>query len=90
MEDPTVGRLVVLDRAEACRDSGWEFSAVEDIYAVRPASGNLRRVSDGTGAWRAPDWSPDGTRIACLGTRRLESDSARTEVTSIVRLRTAR
>ena len=62
------------------RDSGWEFSAVEDIYAVRPASGNLRRVSDGTGAWRAPAWSPDGTRIACLGTRRLESDSARTEV----------
>jgi dipeptidyl aminopeptidase/acylaminoacyl peptidase len=62
------------------REAGWEFSAVEDIYAVRPASGLLRRVSDGTGAWRAPAWSPDGTRIACLGTRRLESDSARTEV----------
>jgi len=27
-----------------------------------------------------PAWSPDGARIACLGTRRIESDSPRTEV----------
>ena len=37
-------------------------------------------MTDGSGSWHAPAWSPDGARIACLGTQRLVSDSARTEV----------
>ena len=31
------------------RDAGWEFSAVQDIYAVRPSQGNVDRLSDGAG-----------------------------------------
>lgn len=61
-------------------DEGWEFSAVRDIYSVHTTGGAFRRVSDGTGNWSQPSWSSDGTRIACYGTRRLMSDSARTEV----------
>jgi dipeptidyl aminopeptidase/acylaminoacyl peptidase len=61
-------------------NDGWEISPVRDIYAIRPAGKTVRRVTDGTGEWGQPSWSPDGTQIACFGTRRLESDSPRTEV----------
>lgn len=62
------------------REEGWEFSPVRDLYAVRVHGREVRRITDGTGAWSRPSWSPDGTRIACLGTRRIDSDAARTEV----------
>ncbi|MCO5178412.1 MAG: S9 family peptidase, partial [Thermomicrobiales bacterium] len=62
------------------RDDDWEMSEVRDIYAIRPAGQDIRRVSDGTGSWKRPSWSPDGTTIACLGTRNLSSDAARTEL----------
>jgi dipeptidyl aminopeptidase/acylaminoacyl peptidase len=62
------------------RDDGWELSPVRDIYVIRPGGTALRRVTDGTGSWSAPSWSPDGTTIACLGTKRLDSDAARTEL----------
>jgi dipeptidyl aminopeptidase/acylaminoacyl peptidase len=62
------------------RDAGWEFSPVRDIYTIRVGASALRRVTDGTGSWSAPSWSPDGATIACLGTQRLDSDAARTEL----------
>lgn len=64
------------------RDEGWEFSSVRDIYTIRPVSSgqNIRRVTDSSGHWSQPSWSPDGSTIAFLGTQRLESDSARAEL----------
>ena len=65
------------------REEGWEFSSVRDIYVGRPGSKAFRRVTDGSGAWSQPSWSPDGATIASFGTRRLESDSARTELFTV-------
>ena len=62
------------------REPGWELSAARDIYVARPAGRSIRKMTDSSGAWSRPSWSPDGTRIAFLGTQRLTSDSARTEV----------
>ncbi|RIK47131.1 MAG: hypothetical protein DCC58_00880 [Chloroflexi bacterium] len=62
------------------RNDGWEYSNVRDIYAIRVQGKQIRKVTDGTGAWSRPSWSPDGTQIAMYGTRRLKSDSPRTEV----------
>jgi len=64
------------------RNEGWEFSSVRDIYAIRPAGTvqNIRRVTDGSGKWSQPSWSPDGATIAFLGTQRLDSDSPRAEL----------
>lgn len=64
----------------ADRVDGWEFRPNRDIYALRVQGGAIRRLSDGTGNWSSPSYSEDGTRIACYGTRRLESGSPRTEI----------
>lgn len=61
-------------------NEGWELAATRDIHVIRPGSLNVRRLSDGTGEWGSPSWSPDGSLIACHGTRNLKSDSPRTEV----------
>lgn len=61
-------------------EEGWELAETRDIHVIRPAGLNVRRVSDGSGAWGQPSWSADGTQIACYGTRNLKSDSPRTEI----------
>jgi dipeptidyl aminopeptidase/acylaminoacyl peptidase len=64
----------------ADRAVGWEYRPNRDIYALRVQGGSIRRLSDGTGKWSSPSYSPDGARIVCYGTRRIESDSPRTEI----------
>ncbi len=67
------------------REPGWEFSNVRDIYRVRVggSTGAIRRVTDGSGHWDSPAWSPDGATIACFGSQRLDSDAARTELFTV-------
>ncbi len=65
------------------REPGWEMSPYRDIYAVRVAGKSIRRVTDGSGKWSSPTWSPDGAILACYGTRRVMSDSARTELFTV-------
>lgn len=61
-------------------NEGWELASTRDIHVIRPDSLSVRKLSDGAGSWGSPSWSPDGTQIACYGTRNLKSDSPRTEV----------
>ncbi|MDQ3540401.1 MAG: S9 family peptidase, partial [Chloroflexota bacterium] len=65
------------------RETGWELSPYRDIYAVRLAGKGIRRITDGSGEWSSPTWSPDGTTLACYGTRRVMSDSARSELFTV-------
>ena len=64
----------------ADRVPDWEYRPNRDIYVLRVQGGGIRRLSDGTGSWSSPSYAPDGSRIVCYGTRRMESDSSRTEV----------
>jgi dipeptidyl aminopeptidase/acylaminoacyl peptidase len=46
----------------------WDIDLVSDVYALDVATGERRRVTGNTGEYGSPSASPDGTRVAFLGT----------------------
>ena len=46
----------------------WDIDLVSDVYALDVATGDRRRVTGNTGEYGSPSPSPDGTRVAFLGT----------------------
>ncbi|MDQ3513391.1 MAG: S9 family peptidase [Chloroflexota bacterium] len=65
----------------ANRDPDWMLSRVTDVWSVVPAAGaEPRRLTPGDGALGLPTWSPDGTTVACVGSRPLEEMWQRSHV----------
>ena len=46
----------------------WDIDLFSDVYALDVATGDRRRVTGNTGEYGSPSPSPDGTRVAFLGT----------------------
>ncbi|MGH3315317.1 MAG: TolB family protein, partial [Nocardioidaceae bacterium] len=46
----------------------WDIDLISDVYALDVATGDRRRVTGNTGEYGSPSPSPDGTRVAFLGT----------------------
>jgi dipeptidyl aminopeptidase/acylaminoacyl peptidase len=46
----------------------WDLDLKSDVYALDVASGDRRRVTATTGEYASPSASPDGTRVAFVGT----------------------
>jgi dipeptidyl aminopeptidase/acylaminoacyl peptidase len=47
------------------------MSSVSDLWTVPASGGEPRRLTDGKGSFGSPAWSPDGTRIAISGERKV-------------------
>ncbi len=64
--------LFVSDRGAPARESGPaaeeapDSPALLDLYLLNPADGAIERITEGAGA-TLPSWSPDGERIAFVG-----------------------
>ena len=60
-----------IDTPQWSSDGQWiTFSAQHagegmQVYVSKPDGTQLRRVTDGTGTWSSPSFSPDGQRIVC-------------------------
>jgi dipeptidyl aminopeptidase/acylaminoacyl peptidase len=50
----------------AARHEGWDLDLAVDVHVV-PLDGEIRTLTNRTGAYGMPSVSPDGTRIALLG-----------------------
>jgi dipeptidyl aminopeptidase/acylaminoacyl peptidase len=61
----------------------WDLDLKTDIYAVDVATGERRLVTATTGLYNHPSVSPDGTRVAFLGTDDAESSPRNTHVAVI-------
>lgn len=46
----------------------WDLDLAVDLFAIDVASGDRRRLTGTDGDYGHPSVSPDGTRIACIGT----------------------
>ena len=62
----TATRSLFVSNREADADKTFNY----DVFAVRVQDGAVRRLTNTKSAEYAPVWSPDGTRIAFLGTQR--------------------
>lgn len=40
---------------------------IQDIHVISAAGGEVRRLTASTGDFHAPSWSPDGSRLLCVG-----------------------
>lgn len=61
---PDSAILVVSGAAHAT----WDLDLKRDLHAIDVTTGERRTITAATGAFRAPSVSPDGTRVAFLGT----------------------
>jgi len=53
--------------AANCLPDADRHPTVQDIHLVPAAGGETRRLTAGTGTFHAPAWSPDGSRLLCVG-----------------------
>jgi dipeptidyl aminopeptidase/acylaminoacyl peptidase len=50
-----------------CLPGADRHPTIQDIHIVPAAGGEARRLTAGTGTFHAPGWSPDGSRLLCVG-----------------------
>ncbi len=58
----------------------WDLDLMTDVYAIDVADGERRTVTKTAGNYEAPSVSPDGTRVAFLGTDDAETYPRNTHV----------
>ncbi|MCY4365272.1 MAG: S9 family peptidase [Chloroflexi bacterium] len=74
-------RVSVARRIKYCYDGlGWRGDAHFHLFVVEVPSGSVRQITDGDWDDVLPAWSPDGSRIAFVSSRRKDRDiSSRSE-----------
>ena len=65
---------------EGATHDSWDLDLKSDIHAVDVATGERRIVTGTVGAYGAPSVSPDGTRVAFLGTDDADTSPRNTHV----------
>jgi dipeptidyl aminopeptidase/acylaminoacyl peptidase len=63
---PSADRILFVSNRESDPDRFFNY----DIFTVRPSDGSITRLTNTKNAEYEPVWSPDGARIAYLGTTR--------------------